>query len=297
MPLVSICIPAYHADNFISDALNSIRKQSFTDWELIVTEDGSKDNLEKIVRSFANEVSQRVIYIRHEENQGLSAARNTCIKKAIGDYIALLDADDYWVSTHLETIINQFSTKNADIVHSGSILIDNNTAKELEIRAPSESQIDNFLISLYNHTYIIQPSSAVLRNEVFSTVGLFDVHFRHCEDLEFWFRSARTGCIFSFTGKNTCFYRRHDNSLSVKSSVKMAEAVAEIYSKHLDWSAISNALRLKNTALAYANAGRMHFRLNPSRSSSFYFKAWKINPIQPQYFALALLEKVKAIFR
>lgn len=295
MPLVSICIPAFKADKYISEALTSVREQCFTDWELIVTEDGSKDNLEEIVKCFANEVSQRVIFQRHKVNQGLSATRNSCIKKANGEYIALLDADDYWASTHLKTIINHILNSNADIVHSGSILFDNETGKELEIRAPLESHIDNFQNSLYSHSYIIQPSSVVIRKKVFSKIGYFDTYFRYCEDIDFWFRATRAGCVFLFTGKNTCYYRKHESALSAK-SIKMAESIAEVYNKHLDWMDISRAMRLKMTTLAYASAGRMNFRKYPSRSSSFYFKAWIINPLQLHYFIFAFLGKLKATF-
>lgn len=291
MPLVSICIPAYNAEKYIAEALSSVRNQSFTDWELILVEDGSKDSTEKIVTNFAKEVSQRVIYQRHEDKQGPSASRNSCIKKADGEYIALLDADDYWAISHLETIVSHFLRSNADIVHSGSILFDDATGKELEIRAPLESQTDNFLISLYNHSYIIQPSSVVLRKKIFSKAGFFDHYFHYCEDMEYWFRAARAGCLFSYTGQNTCYYRKHDSALTAK-SIKMTESFAEVYDKYLDWEAISKAVRLKKTTSAFASAGRMHFRQNPSRSSLFYYKAWKINPFQMQYFTLALIGKV-----
>ncbi len=294
MPLVSICIPAFNADKYIIKALTSVREQVFTNWEIIVTEDGSKDQTEKIVQKLANEVSQRVIYQRHSENRGPSATRNTCIEKASGDYIALLDADDYWASSHLDTIMNYYLNSEVDIVHSGSMLFDSKTGIELELRIPPESNKDGFLFSLYNHRYIIQPSSVVLRKNVFSKVGFFDPYFRYWEDVEYWFRAARVGYIFAFTGQNTCYYRKRISGLSAN-SINMAEAAAGVYNKHLDWKAIPRAVRIKKTALAYANAGRMHFRQNPSRSASFYFKAWKIDPLQFHYFVFSFLGKLKTL--
>src|SRR5688572_7380498 len=101
-PLISICIPAFHAENFLPAALESVRAQRFTDWELIVTEDGSRDSTEEIVREFARTVSQPVRYDRHEQNLGRPATRNTGIAAATAEWIALLDADDVWTTGHLE---------------------------------------------------------------------------------------------------------------------------------------------------------------------------------------------------
>ena len=80
MPLVSICIPAYHAENYMSEALFSVCNQSFTDWELIVVEDGSKDNTEKLVNEIADKIQQPVHFYRHEINRGLPSTRNSGIK-------------------------------------------------------------------------------------------------------------------------------------------------------------------------------------------------------------------------
>ncbi len=79
MPALSVCVPAYNADRFLAETLESVRNQTFTDWELVVTEDGSRDGTERIVRDFAATVKQPVRYLRHEKNRGLPATRNTGI--------------------------------------------------------------------------------------------------------------------------------------------------------------------------------------------------------------------------
>src|SRR5262245_29166396 len=102
-PVVSIVIPAYKADHYLPDALQSVRNQTFKDWELIVVEDGTRDNTEKLVRDFAETVlPRRVTYLRHDKNQGLPATRNAAIQAAKGEFIALLDHDDIWNDNHLE---------------------------------------------------------------------------------------------------------------------------------------------------------------------------------------------------
>ena len=295
MPLVSICIPAYHAEKYISEALSSVCNQNFSDWELIVVEDGSDDRTEKMVNEVADKVQQPVQFHRHAKNMGLPATRNSGIKKATGKYVALLDADDYWKSNHLESIISLIEKDKADIAHSGSILFDSESGKELSIRSPKPEQETEFLNSLYDHSYIIQPSSAVINRNVFERIKYFDTDFNICDDMEFWFRAARNDCRFIYSGQKTCYYRKHENALS-SNSAELVEEIAQVYLKHLGWPAYPMGFQIKTASRAFANAGRMHFGPNPSRSSSCYFKAWKINPVQLQFFALALLGKVKATF-
>ena len=92
-PLVSVIIPAYKNAEFLSDAINSVLKQTCSHFELIIVNDASPDNTDEVVKTFYD---PRIKYILHEKNKGLSAARNTGIRNSTGDYIALLDGDDYF---------------------------------------------------------------------------------------------------------------------------------------------------------------------------------------------------------
>jgi glycosyltransferase involved in cell wall biosynthesis len=96
-----VCIPAYRAERHLAATLESVGAQTFADWEVVVTEDGSRDRTEEIVRAFAATVSQPVRYTRHEVNRGLPATRNTGLAAASAPVLALLDADDLWTPDHL----------------------------------------------------------------------------------------------------------------------------------------------------------------------------------------------------
>jgi len=276
MPRVSICIPAYNAEKFLADALASVRKQTFQDWELIVTEDGSKDGAEAMVTAFAQSVSQPVCYQRHEQNQGLPATRNTGIAASTSELIALLDADDCWAPDHLETAVAKMEETGADLVHSGSILFDSDTGKELEIRAPSAAVVDGFPLSLFVGDYVIQPSSVVLCKSLWKTVGGFDPTFRYVEDREMWLRCARSGARFIFTGANTCLYRKHGEALSTHSAA-MAIACARAFEKHLDWNAIPEELRRRSVSDSWTAAARILQRTEPRRASGFLLQAWRVS--------------------
>src|SRR5687768_15411869 len=102
VPRVSICIPAFKADRYLEATLESVRAQTFKEWELILVEDGSRDRTEAIVQDFARRVSQPVRFFRHDTNKGLSATRNTGFSHSSAELLALLDADDLWRPDHLQ---------------------------------------------------------------------------------------------------------------------------------------------------------------------------------------------------
>ena len=276
MPRISICIPAFNADPYLPVALESVRNQSFTDWELIVTEDGSKDGAEALVNAFSRTVEQPVVYQRHEVNQGLPATRNTGIAASRGEFVALLDADDYWAANHLQTVLDRLLETGADLGHSGSVLFDSDSGATLGLRAPSRLEIDGFPLSLFVGDYIIQPSSVVMRRSLWERAGGFDVSFRYVEDREMWLRCARVGGRFVFTGEATCYYRKHGAALSTHSA-PMAIAWARAFDKQLDWDAIPEALRRRSASEAWIGAGRILQRSEPRRAAGFLGRAWHIS--------------------
>lgn len=268
-PLISICIPAYNAERFLPAALESVRAQSFSNWELIVTEDGSRDGTEAIVADFAKKVPQSVKYQRHEQNRGLPATRNTGIAAARGEWIALLDADDVWTTAHLETAVDLMPRTTAELIHSGSVLFDSDTGREIEVRAPSPKVVADFPSSLFNGHYVIQPSSVILRRGLWEDVGGFDPTFRYVEDREMWLRCARTGAHFLYTGLNTCLYRKHPSALS-RHGVDMALASARVFEKNLDWEAVPRDVRRRHAADAWLAAGRIVLKKDPGSARGFF---------------------------
>ena len=282
-PLISICIPAYNADRYLPTALESVRAQSFTNWELIVTEDGSRDSTEEIVREFARTVTQPVRYDRHEKNMGLPATRNTGIAAARGEWIALLDADDVWTTGHLEAAANLIPTTSAELLHAGSVLFDSDTGREIEVRAPSPQMVAEFPQSLFFGKYAIQPSSVVMRRCLWEDVGGFDPTFRYVEDREMWIRCARTGAQFVYTGLNTCLYRKHPNAMS-RHGIAMALASARVFEKNIDWEAVPSRHRHIQAADAWFAAGRIALRDDPGSARGFFGRALRHRATSPAAF-------------
>lgn len=101
MSVVSVITPAYNAAQYLPETIESVQRQTFTDWEMLIVDDCSTDDTYQIACRYAWEDS-RIRVIRHEKNAGVSAARNTALDAAFGEYIAFLDSDDLWLPEKLE---------------------------------------------------------------------------------------------------------------------------------------------------------------------------------------------------
>ena len=118
-PTVSVIIPAYNASKYIGEAINSVLEQTFASHEVIVINDGSPDTdeLEQVLRPHLNHIE----YIR-QENRGAAAARNTGLRRAKGEFVAFLDADDTWFPEFLKEQIELLTSANVDLVYSDALL-------------------------------------------------------------------------------------------------------------------------------------------------------------------------------
>ncbi len=275
-PFVSICIAAYQARRYLPATLESVREQTYTDWELIVTEDGSADPIRDLVEAFAKSVSQTVTYQAHTTNQGLPTARNTGIAEARGTWIALLDSDDLWTENHLMDLLACAEKDSRhELIHSASVLFESDTGRELEIRAPSEAAVQTFPLSLYLGDYSVQPSSVLLRKSLWAQVNGFNPAYRYVEDREMWLRCARAGARFVFNEQVSCRYRKHGSALTTHAS-PMAVASALVLDQHLDWELVPLALRRSLTAEAWTSAGRLNLQGSPASARAHFARAWRL---------------------
>lgn len=123
MPAVSIVVPCYNAADFIAEALSSVQRQTFRDWECIVVDDCSTDDSASIIKDMAAE-DPRIIVLCLEQNGGASAARNAGFEKATGKWLTLLDADDAYASDRLERLVELAESNDADMVFDNQSIAD-----------------------------------------------------------------------------------------------------------------------------------------------------------------------------
>ncbi|MGC4072107.1 MAG: glycosyltransferase [Nibricoccus sp.] len=294
-PTVSICIPAYKAGAFIGETLASLRAQTFPDWEVIIVEDGSHDNTEEIVHDFAEAVSQPVAFQRHTVNQGLPATRNTAISAARGEWIALIDSDDIWTPRHLELAVTRAQEGGAELIHTGVIMFDSDTGKDLELRVPTAATTAALPLSLFKGDYIIQPSSTLIRRDMLNKVGGFDPKCRYVEDRELWLRLVRAGARIGYVDALTCRYRQHANAMT-KNAPAMAVGVAEVFERNTDWAAIPAELRRERASSSWLDAGRLVLRADPHLARTYFARARR-HASSPRILAYSAVATLLGLFK
>ena len=185
--LVSVIIPTYNGSNTILRAINSVLNQTYSNLELIIVDDCSKDNTFEVIKSVGD---KRVKVLRHKKNRGGSAARNTGIKEAKGEYIAFLDDDDEWLSEKVEKQVEYLKNKESSlckgVVCSYMILSGKKWRTVIQTKE-GDLREDIFLMRLS----LAAGSCLMVRKEIFNDIGMFDESYLRHQDMEFVLRFLR----------------------------------------------------------------------------------------------------------
>lgn len=226
-PAVSVIVPAYKVTRFIAETLDSLRAQTFRDFETIVVNDGCPDsaNLERVLEPYRGEI----VYIC-QQNQGLAGARNTAIKAARAPLVALLDSDDSWEPDYLE-VQTRFLAEHpqTDVVSpnayfTGDTLFPGKTFTDL---FPLRGEITfRSLLARDNQIFV----GVTARREAILRAGLFDPALHSAEDLDLWLRMAYGGARFSCHDRPLVRYRARPESLS-NDPIWIANHVLQVYQK------------------------------------------------------------------
>jgi glycosyltransferase involved in cell wall biosynthesis len=183
-PLVSVIIPTFNRGYCLAESIRSVLDQSFTDFELIVVDDGSTDNTLEIMRSFKG-----IHPVWLQENRGVSFARNRGLEQAKGEWIAFLDSDDLWEPEKLETQMHWVKRHpEFHAVYTDEIWIRNGVrVNPMNKHRKYSGDIFHFCLPLC----IVSPSSVILRAELLREIGGFDESMPVCEDYDLWLRIAK----------------------------------------------------------------------------------------------------------
>jgi glycosyltransferase involved in cell wall biosynthesis len=186
MPKVSVIIPTYNRSDLLRSAIGSALDQTFTDLEIIVSDDKSTDNTRDVVQNFAD---MRIKYILNKGKKGPSAARNTAISVSGGEYIAFLDDDDKWLPDKLQKQVEVLDSSQSNIcgVYTKSLKIDLLTGKIISANPVTDRTRGNLLYQLMIKSPIHTPT-VLVRKSCLEEVGLFDETMSYMEDLDLWIR-------------------------------------------------------------------------------------------------------------
>lgn len=244
-PLVSVVVPAFNQGRYLADAIHSAVSQTYTNLEVIVVDDGSTDDTRDIVRRISD---PRLRYV-HQENRGLSAARNTGIRHALGSFLSFLDADDLFCSEKLARLLNAFVEKpELGFVAGQAILVDEQgvpLGERFERPVPDEST--EWLLGNPLHV-----GSVLLRREWQERVGFFDEELRSYEDWDMWLRLARAGCPMGWVPYPVSQYRFHRAQMT-RLGEQMTTATFAVLQKTLRDTSLPESWRLRQDE-AYSRA-------------------------------------------
>ncbi len=225
---VSVVIPLYQTETYIRAALDSVLAQTFPDFEVIVVDDGSRDNGANLARATGD---HRVRVIT-QENRGLAGARNTGIRHAQGEFVALLDADDLWAPEKLARHVAHFEQDpDLDVSFSASRLIDGDGHDIGLVQRPISTEFKT--ADFFCRNPVGNGSAPVIRRHALARIAFnddtlgrqcwFDESFRQSEDIECWMRLKVLGqCRFGYIDAPLTLYRVNSGGLSANIEAQLA---------------------------------------------------------------------------
>ena len=246
MPSISVIIPAYNADRTILETIESVQNQTFTDFEIIVINDGSTDRTLEVLQSVSDDRLKIFTY----ENSGASTARNRGFDCAAGEYLTFIDADDLWAPDKLELQLAALREHpEAGVAYSWTIFMqeEKDGSRSLHAGEPVLHQGDVHA-ELLICNFIASGSNILMRKQLIDQVGLFDTNLARTEDWDYYLRLAANSS-FIVVPKLQIYYRRSSNSKSSNVS-KVKEGCLTVLDKAYR-SAPKELQHLKPRSLAW----------------------------------------------
>lgn len=205
--LVSIVMPAYNCEKYVVEAINSILAQTYRNWELLVLDDGSKDNTLRIIKEFSQKDS-RIKALPNGKNMGVSATRNRGIELASGEWIAFLDSDDMWKPEKLEKQFEIVEKEAAEFLFTGSSYINEEGESFKGIFEVPEKVTYKKL----RNQNVISCSSVLVKKKYFKNIKMEKDEMH--EDYAVWLRILKLGVIAYGVNEPLLIYRISRNSKS-----------------------------------------------------------------------------------
>jgi glycosyltransferase involved in cell wall biosynthesis len=241
--IISVIIPAYNAERTILETITSVQQQTFSDFELIVINDGSTDRTLELL----NTVEDARLKIFSYSNGGLPVARNRGISQATGEFIAFIDADDLWTADKLELQLAALQRHpEAGVAYSWTYFMD-------EQRGPSYVEGSrlfegNVYAELLVNNFLHNGSNPLIRRRAIESVGEFDPTLKSCEDWDFYLRLAARW-TFVLVPKPQIIYRQSSGAMSSK--VEIMEQTSLIVLERAFRAAPPELQYLKNQSFAW----------------------------------------------
>lgn len=289
---ISVIIPVYNVENYIYESLSSVAKQTFTQYELIVINDGSTDRSEKIIKEFMNEHKQMQIHYIYQENNGQSSARNRGIEVASGEYIYFFDSDDLIEENALEILYMKSNENNLDLLlFSGQSFYETQNAQTLKYKfdyLKKESYPivlsgkEMFVKLLENDDYSTSPCLYFVRKSVLREKKLYFYEGIIHEDALFTFQLIlsvdRTMVI------NEVLFRRRvrlNSTMTANNHLKKFQGLTRVL---IEMDMFKQKIEIENMQLEYAIQNRMADAFGNSINQYIYLEKEEQNKLSNQIF-------------
>ena len=270
-PKVSIIIPSYNNGKYVGSAISSAVNQTYQNIEIVIVDDNSQDDTENVVRCFGD---KNIIYLKLDENVGVSNAKNIGIQKSTGEYIAFLDSDDMYEKDKIDAQIDKFEWAsshglNVGVVYCGIKIIDDDSNVISEILAEGKEWD-----GINNGEFI--GATALVKRECLDNVGLFDPNLKYFEDMDLYFRIHEKGYNFNYTQKSLYLYRSHTNNVSKNREIFLKN-IDNYYKKYLKLPEYRYNMNIWSQY--FIIKGITLFKVNPIISILYVSASIILNPI------------------
>ncbi len=211
---VDIVVVSYNHSHFLEECLDSIKNQSYDNWNLIIADDASPDNSVDVINNWLDTNGISAVTVFNSENKGLCATLNDCLSFCKEKYVKLIAADDYLSHDYLLESVSKFEELDSDymVLYSNAMYIDGNsqTLPSKDYYLKNDMPSGNVVDELYKANFIAAPS-VILKREIFEKVGYYNPH-TILEDYDLWLKTATNGFKIFFLNKTLTFYRIHDSN-------------------------------------------------------------------------------------
>lgn len=268
-PLVSVIIPTYNRAAYLQKALQSVKEQTYQSLEIIVIDDGSTDDTGKMLENYGGQL--RYFY---QENRGISGARNAGIKSARGEFIAFLDSDDYWLpekTAQQLALFKQHPEYALVAARCASIRLDGSYREK---NRPGKS---GWVLEDLFKANFIRTSAAMVKQECFKNIGLFDEELRECEEYDLWLRIAAQYPV-GFINKSLAVYVDNPDGASTDSLTGRLYRLRVLEKQYLQDTIPAN-LYARRIADTCHYIGRHYIKKGEkARGVQYLLKAQKLRP-------------------
>ncbi|HLO50198.1 MAG TPA: glycosyltransferase family 2 protein, partial [Kamptonema sp.] len=289
-PQVSVIIPAYNGDRYIAQAVESVLSQTYTNWEIIVIDDGSTDDTREVLQPYFD----RIRYV-YQQNQGVAAARNRGIQEAKGKLLAFLDQDDILLSDKLAAQVALFESQpSLGIVNSGWRIVNE------QGEAIADIEPWQYFPILDLETWIVRtpvlPGAMMFSRQLLERVGGFDSRFNGVDDVDLLLRLALTNCESAWLRQVTFCYRQHSGSVSTQKALQQAKTLEAVQQNFFSQQDLPKQVRQLENQARFEGLTWMAWHLyqtgHPVEMVEYLEKSFRYTPYSPNVTVVTWVQRL-----